>query len=157
WWTRMLVSVLTLDEAVKFLRWAGEGDILQVREAVPGCGNQLRGWSNCAVLMAFLLGRSYRTWTPHGLYRRFLTAPGVIRVDLAQWLVDHVRAVATHNADHALASLQVEDGESLRSVLRYLGSGIMRTLTSPSALGLYRFAVSESGRFAEAASAYWEA
>jgi hypothetical protein len=72
WWTRMLVSVLTQDEALEFLRWGTTGDILQVREAIPGHGNQVRGWSNCAVLISFLLGRSYWTWTPHGLYRRLV-------------------------------------------------------------------------------------
>lgn len=156
WWTRMLVSVLTMDEAVKFLRWAAEGDILQVREAVPGCGNQLGGWANCAVLMTFLLGRSYRTWTPHGLYRRLVAEGGVTRVDLAQWLGDNLRVIANRHADLALDALEVGEGESLRTVLLHLGNGIMSSLISRSALGLYRFAVSESSRFGAAANAYWE-
>jgi hypothetical protein len=91
WWTRMLVSVLTLDEALKFLRWGVTGDILQVREDIPGRGNQVRGWSNCAVLIGFLLGRSYQTWTPHGLYRRLVAERSARRVDLASWLANRVR------------------------------------------------------------------
>lgn len=156
WWTRMLVSVLTLDEAVKFLRWAAEGDILQVREAVPGCGNQVRGWSNCAVLMAFLLGRSYRTWTPHGLYRRLVAEPDVRVVDLEQWLASHIRVVATRNVDQALEAVVMDPGMPLDVVLLQLGKGIMSGLLSRPALGLHRFAVSESSRFGVAASAYWE-
>jgi hypothetical protein len=91
WWTRMLVSVLTMDQALKFMRWGATGDIVQVREDIPGCGNQIRGWSNCAVLIAFLLGRSYWTWTPHGLYRRLMTERSARPVDLGQWLGDPAR------------------------------------------------------------------
>ncbi len=156
WWTRMLVSVLTLDEAVKFLRWGATGDILQVRETIPGCGNQARGWSNCAVLTAFLLGRSFWTWTPHGLYRRLLAEPGTRRVDLAQWLANHIRVVATRNADAALALTEEDDGKSLRTVLLHLGNGVMTALMSRSGLALYKVAVSESSRFGAAAKAYWE-
>ena len=96
WWTRMLVSVLTLDEAIKFLRWGAAGDILQVREAVPGRGDQVHGWSNCAVLIAFLLGRSYRTWTPHGLYRRLVAERGARPVYLAQWLANALKPTPRH-------------------------------------------------------------
>ena len=156
WWTRMLVSVLTLDQAVKFLRWGAAGDILQVREAVPGCGNQVRGWSNCAVLIAFLLGRSYRTWTPHGLYRRLAAERGARPVDLAQWLADYVRVLTTRNADQALEALEADEGKSLRTALLRLGNGIMSALMSRAALGLYKVAVSESSRFGAAANAYWE-
>lgn len=156
WWTRMLVSVLTLDEAVKFLRWAATGDILQVREAVPGGGNQVRGWSNCAVLITFLLGRSYRTWTPHGLYRRLVSERGVRPVDLTQWLANQVRVIASRNADRALVALEADEGQSLKTVLLQLGNGIMSALMARSALGLYKFAVSESSRFGAAANAYWE-
>jgi AefR-like transcriptional repressor, C-terminal domain len=156
WWTRMLVTVLTLDEALKFLRWGAAGNILQVREAIPGCGNQARGWSNCAVLTAFLLGRSYWTWTPRGLHRRLAAEPGVRPVDLAQWLADHVRDVATRNADQALKGLDADEGKSLRAVLLHVGVGVMSALLSRSGLGLYRVAVSESSRFVAAANAYWE-
>jgi hypothetical protein len=156
WWTRMLVNVLSLDEAVKFLRWGATGNILRVREAVPGHGNQVRGWANCAVLTAFLLGRSYRTWTPYGLYRRLVAEHGARPVDLPQWLADHVRSVATRTTDQALEALQVDEGRSLRTSLLYLGYSLMSALTSRSAVGLYKLAVSESSRFGDAANAYWE-
>jgi hypothetical protein len=156
WWTRMQVSVLTLDEAVKFLRWGATGNILHVREAVPGCGNQLRGWTNCAVLVAFLLGRSYRTWTPHGLYRRLIAERDVRPIDLARWLAEHARVIATRSGDQVLQTLEIDESMSLRSVLLHLGKSITNGLTSRSALGLYRFSVSESSRFDAAANAYWE-
>jgi hypothetical protein len=156
WWTRMLVTVLTLDEAVKFLRWGATGNILQVREAVPGHGNQVRGWANCAVLTAFLLGRSYRTWTPYGLYRRLLADSDARPVDLAQWLADHVRGIATRHANQALEALQANENEPLRATLLHLGNDIMSALMSRSAVGLYKLAVSESSRFGDAANAYWQ-
>lgn len=84
WWTRLMVNILTVDEAVKFLRWGAAGDILKVREAIPGRGGQARGWANCAVLIAFMLGRSYWTWTPHGLYQRLVAEPDTERVELLQ-------------------------------------------------------------------------
>lgn len=154
WWTRMLVTVLTLDEALKFLRWGASGDILQVREAIPGRGNQLRGWSNCAVLMAFMLGRAYRTWTPHGLYCRLLAEQGVRAIDLKQWLANHAGVVAARDLDEALEALEPEAGHTLRSVLLGLGSAITRGLTSRSALAIYRASISESGRFEAVSSAY---
>ncbi len=156
WWTRMLVSVLTLDEAVKFLRWGAAGHILQVREAIPGSGNQTRGWSNCAVLTSFLLGRSYWTWTPHGLYRRLRAEPDARPIDLAQWLANHIRVVATRNADVALLPIETHQGESLKTLLLHLGDAVMTALTSRSGLALYKVAVSEASRFGEAAHAYWE-
>jgi hypothetical protein len=152
----MLVSVLTLDEAVKFLRWGAAGNILQVREAIPGNGNQARGWSNCAVLTAFLLGRSFWTWTPHGLYQRLLAAPGTRVVDLSEWLANHVRDVATRVTDRALEAVEIGEGRSLRSVLLQLGNGIMTASTSPTGVGLYKVAVSEASRFVAAANAYWD-
>lgn len=156
WWTRMLVNVLTLDEAVKFLRWGASGSILQVREAVPGRGNQVRGWANCAVLTAFLLGRSYRTWTPYGLYRRLIAERDARPVDLPQWLAEHVRRVAARTTEQALEVLKLDEGQSLRVSLLHLGSVVMSALMSRSAVGLYKLAVSESGRFADAANAYWD-
>ena len=156
WWTRMMVTVLTLDEAVKFLRWGATGNILQVREDVPGGGNQFRGWANCAVLTAFLLGRSYRTWTPYGLYQRLIAERGARPIDLAQWLADHVRRVATRNVDQALEVLKADEGQPLRTALLQLGYSVMSTLMSRSAVGLYKLAVSESTQFGAAANAYWE-
>lgn len=156
WWTRMLVSVLTLDEAVKFLRWGAAGDILQVQEAIPGRGSQVRGWSNCAVLAAFLLGRSYWTWTPHGLYNRLSVERETRAIDLPQWLTCQIRVVATRIADQAVKALERGEGRSLRTVLLDLGDGIMSALMSRSGIALYKLAVSESRRFGGVANAYWE-
>ena len=51
--------------------------------SVPGSGSQIRGWANCAVLVSFLLGRGYRTWTPHGFYRRLKRECGVRPIDVS--------------------------------------------------------------------------
>ena len=104
WWTRLMVNVLTLDEALKFLHWGAAGHVLKVREAIPGRGTQLRGWSNCAVLMAFLLGRSYWTWTPHGLYRRLVADASVEAIDPDQLLGEHFRDIGNRIAGVALKS-----------------------------------------------------
>lgn len=156
WWTRIMISVLSLDEAVKFLRWGAVGDILEVREAIPGRGSQARGWSNCAVLVSFLLGRSYWTWTPHGLFRRLAAEPDVRHVNVSEFLVKHFTEVAGRNAEQALTSLKDRNGETLETVLLHVGNGITTTMVSPSALALYKVAVSESSRFAAATDAYWE-
>lgn len=39
WWTRMLTATLSADQARKFLRWGSHGDVLLVRESVPGRGS----------------------------------------------------------------------------------------------------------------------
>ncbi|RST48898.1 TetR/AcrR family transcriptional regulator C-terminal domain-containing protein [Variovorax sp. MHTC-1] len=155
WWTRLMVSVLTLDEAIKFLRWGAAGNILKVREAIPGRGSQARGWSNCAVLMSFLLGRSYWTWTPNGLYRRLIADAHAEPVELTQFLSEHFRSVANRNADQALKSLPSRTEEPLDEVLRGLGTSVMRAMMSPSAISLYKAAVSDRSRFKDAAAAYW--
>ncbi len=82
WWTRIMVTVLSTEEALKFLRWGALGNILRVTERIPGRGSQARGWSNCCVLTSLMLGRSYWTWTPHGLYKRLSAEAGVEPV---QW------------------------------------------------------------------------
>ena len=155
WWTRMMVNVLTLDEAIKFLRWGAVGNILKVREAIPGQGSQARGWSNCAVLVSLLLGRSYWTWTPNGLYRRLMAEPGTEAIDLSQFLCDHFERVASKNADKALKLLPRRSDEPLEEVLLGLGTGVMSAMMSSSAISLYKAAVSDSNRFKDAAAAYW--
>lgn len=82
WWTRLWVQTVDDAKAIQFLTWARRGDALKVKEYVPGKSSQLRGWMSCAALISHLLGRSYRVWTPHQLYRRLLREPGVERVDL---------------------------------------------------------------------------
>lgn len=95
WWTRMMISTLTAAQARKFLAWGAQGDVLVVRERIPGAGSQLRGWMTCAALTSYLLGRNYAVWTPHSLFRRLLSEPGVRRVNpvlLAESLgADHSR------------------------------------------------------------------
>jgi hypothetical protein len=98
WWHRMMISTLTAAQARKFLAWGARGDLLLVRENIPGAGSQVRGWMTCAALTAYLLGRNYRVWTPHGLYRRLLREPGVCRVNPLHLLQDrgaeHFRPLA---------------------------------------------------------------
>lgn len=155
WWTRLMVNVLTLDEAVKFLRWGSVGHILKVRESIPGKGSQARGWSNCAVLMSFLLGRSYWTWTPHGLYRRLVAEADATPIDLSVFLTEHLHWLANKTAEEALTSYSAANHDSLDEALLSLGRGIAKASLSPTANGLYKVAVSESSRFSAAAEAYW--
>ena len=84
WWHRLLATTITSEQARKFLLWGAQGDVLHVREAVPGRGSQLRGWMTCAALASYLLGRPYWVWTPHGLYKRLLREPNVCRVDVSR-------------------------------------------------------------------------
>lgn len=86
WWHRLLTATITLEQARKFLLWGARGDVLHVREAVPGQGSQIRGWMTCATLASYLLGRKYWVWTPHGLYKLLLREPGVCRVDVSALL-----------------------------------------------------------------------
>lgn len=83
WWQRLLTATITAEQARKFLLWGARGDVLLVREAIPGRGSQIRGWMTCATLCSFLLGRAYWVWTPHGLYERLLREPKVCRVDVS--------------------------------------------------------------------------
>ena len=82
WWHRLLTATITSEQAEKFLLWGSRGDVLLVREHIPGRGSQMRGWMNCAALCTYLLGRPYWVWTPHGLYNRLLREPNVCRVDV---------------------------------------------------------------------------
>ncbi|MFQ5846593.1 MAG: hypothetical protein ACE5IQ_02850 [Candidatus Methylomirabilales bacterium] len=83
WWHRLLTATITSEQARKFLLWGARGDVLLVREAIPGRGSQVRGWMDCAGLTSYLLGRPYWVWTPHGLYKRLLREPNVCRVDIS--------------------------------------------------------------------------
>ncbi len=84
WWHRLLTATITSEQARKFLLWGARGDVLHVREAVPGRGSQVRGWMTCAALASYLLGRKYWVWTPHGLYKLLLREPNVCRVDIGR-------------------------------------------------------------------------
>lgn len=86
WWTRLLVATITTLQAAKFLRWGARGDVLLVREAVPGHSSQLRGMMTCAALAAHMLGRTYFVWTPHQLYLRMIREPNVCSVNVSALL-----------------------------------------------------------------------
>lgn len=94
WWHRLLTATITLEQARKFLLWGARGDVLLVREAIPGTGSQVRGWMTCAALASYLLGRSYWVWTPHGLYKLLLREPNVCRVDVSMLLTIDTRDLA---------------------------------------------------------------
>lgn len=95
WWHRLLTATITAEQARKFLLWGGHGDVLVVREDIPGAGSQIRGWMHCAALASYLLGRRYRDWTPHGLFRRLVREPHVCRVDVSALLERDLAHVAT--------------------------------------------------------------
>lgn len=86
WWTRLLAATITSDQARKFLRWGARGDVLLVRESIPGDSSQLRGMMTCGALVSHLLGRRYFVWTPHQLYRALRKEPNVRQVDVAALL-----------------------------------------------------------------------
>lgn len=153
WWTRMMVRVLPLDQAMRYLRWGEAGSLLQATEHIPGAGSQIRGWSNCSVLVAFLLGRSYLTWTPHGLYRRLREDPDCREVSLAEFLGQYARTAGDNYALWHLAPAPLQCEESLHAALLRIGCALMKVLLHPSAIGLYRVHLLESERFPALSSA----
>jgi hypothetical protein len=82
WWHRLLTASLSTEQARKFLMWAAAGDMVAVREDIPGKSGQVRGWMTCAGLVSYLLGRSYWVWLPHGLYRLLLRELNARRVNV---------------------------------------------------------------------------
>lgn len=90
WWHRLLTATITSEQAIKFLLWGGRGDVLLVRESIPGSGSQIRGWMTCAALASYLLGRPYWVWTPHSLYKLLLREPSVCRVDVSALLANNL-------------------------------------------------------------------
>ncbi|HEY2470508.1 MAG TPA: TetR/AcrR family transcriptional regulator C-terminal domain-containing protein [Terracidiphilus sp.] len=155
WWNRIMVTALTVDEAVKFLRWGAAGSILKVTERIPGDGSQARGWANCAVQISLMLGRSYWTWTPHGLYKRLLAEDGVKSVDLANFLEEKLISVTRKMAGEGLGDVSGLTKLSPVAAFTELGKRICRILFSPRYLSLYRLAVSETSRFPAAAAAFF--
>ena len=114
-----------------------------------------RGWSNCAVLVSYLLGRSYLTWTPDGLYRRLKAEAEAEPIELSQFLCDHFQSVANRIADKTLKLLPRPNEEPLDEVLLGLGTAVMTAMMSSLAISLYKAAVPDSERFKDAAAAYW--
>ena len=154
WWTRMMVNVLTLEQAIKFLRWGGMGDVLKVRERIPGRGSQMRGWATCSVLVSYMLGRSYWTWTPNGLYRRLVDEPDAEQVEVAGFLRRHMLSESQRHSRAALAWMPKRRDASLRDVLLELGTAVVAAMTSRSGIGLHRAAVTEIARDPAIAGAY---
>jgi hypothetical protein len=146
WWTRMMVTTLAPADAVKFLKWAATGDILRVREAIPGQASQLRGWSNCAVLTAFVLGRASRAWTPHGLYRELLRENETRHVSLEQVLIDHFASVVSQYASNALSVGADQLSLPLRELLLIVGRNLLETMMTPALLEVCYTAVLEADR-----------
>lgn len=156
WWTRLMVTLLPSTDAVKFLRWGASGDILRVREAIPGHGNQARGWSNCAVLSSFVLGRASHTWTPHGLYRQLCREKGVKHENVEDLLLEQFdRMVGKVSADALRLDPEVI-AAPLETVLTHLGRDLVSAFMDPSILQLGRTAVVEAERFPRVARAYSE-
>lgn len=154
WWSRMMVTVLPPADAVKFLRWGGTGDILRVREAVPGKASQLRGWSNCAALTAFVLGRSSWTWTPHGLYRELLREKATRRENVENLLVDQFAKVVSQHASNALSVSADQLSLPLRELLIIIGRNLLEAMMTPSLLEVCYTAILEADRYPEATRVY---
>lgn len=155
WWTRMMVNVLTLDEAIRFLRWGAMGDILKVRESIPGRGSQMRGWANCSVLVSFMLGRAYWTWTPNGLYRKLRAEAEVEPVELTRYLRAHFMSEADRQSARMLKAVPSRCDSRIDDALVELGTAIVAAMTSVAVIDLHKAAVSQSRRYHDAAEAYW--
>lgn len=155
WWTRIMISMLRTDEAVKFLRWGAAGSILKVTERIPGSGSQARGWANCAVLISLMLGRSYWTWTPHGLYKRLSAEDGVERVELDGFLEETLTSTMKQMAGKAFNDVSALINLSPEAAFMELGRRISKIMFSSSSFSFYRLSISESRRFPAAAGAFF--
>lgn len=154
WWSRMMVTILPPADAVKFLRWGGAGDILRVREAIPGTASQFRGWSNCAVLAAFVLGRSSWTWTPHGLYRQLLRETATRRESVERLLVPQFTKVVDQYASGALSIGADQLSLPLRDLLVIIARNLLEAMMTPSLLEVCYTAVLEADRYPGATRVY---
>lgn len=155
WWNRMMVTTLAVDEAVKFLRWGAAGSILKVTERIPGDGSQACGWANCAVQISLMLGRPYRTWTPHGLYKRLSAEVGVESIDVAEFLETRLIAMTRRMAGDGLGDVSELTRLPPPAAFTELGKRICRIIFSPRYQSLFRLAVSEATRFPAAAASFF--
>jgi len=114
WWHRLLTATITAEQARKFLKWGARGDVLLVRESIPGEGSQIRGWMTCAALASYLLGRPYVVWTPHGLYKLLLREPNVCRVDVSALLRQNLSGIGVAGSREVAACAECEPGAHLR-------------------------------------------
>lgn len=144
WWTRLMVTVLPSSDAVRFLRWGAAGDMVRLREAVPGRGNQLKGWFNCAVMVGFLLGRSSWVWTPHALYKQLVSETGVEHEDVESLLVEHFRKVLDRNMRRALSLDARIARHSTAEILTELARNILSLIMSREIIDLHHTAIIEA-------------
>lgn len=98
WWSRLLTATVTTQQATQFLRWGARGDVLLVKEAIPGKSSQVRGLMTCAALAAHLLGRPYLVFTPHQLYKVLVREPGVCHVDVSALLHMDLTTLSSANS-----------------------------------------------------------
>jgi hypothetical protein len=154
WWSRMMVTILTPAEAVRFLRWGDTGDILRVREAIPGSGNQFRGWSNCAALISFVLGRSSWTWTPHGLYRQLLRESATRVESVEQLLVDQFTNVVSQHSASALSVGADQLSLPLRELLTIIGRNLLQAMMTRALLEICYTAILEADRYPRSTRIY---
>ena len=150
-----MVTALSMDEAMKFLRWGAVGSVLKVAERIPGDGSQSRGWANCAVLVSLMLGRSYWTWMPHGLYKRLSAENGVEPVELTDFLEEKLISMTQRIVGEGLGDVSALTKLSPEAAFTELGRRISKIIFSPSSLSLYRLAASEAPRFPTAAGAFF--
>lgn len=156
WWSRLLVTTITTDQAIQFLRWAAMGDVLLVREAVPGRGSQMRGWANCAVLTAFLLGRCYRVWSPNALYRKLKRETDAKQIDLDTFLGRHLYGVASRQASRYALFLNNALPIDLDRALREFGRAFLHTAASSEFLGICRTVFAADENLPSVARCFWE-
>jgi hypothetical protein len=149
-----MVTILPPADAVKFLRWGGTGDILRVREAVPGKASQFRGWSNCAVLTAFVLGRSSWTWTPHGLYRELLREKATRHENVEQLIAEQFAKVASQHSSNALSVCVAQLALPLKESLVIIGQNLLKATMTPSQPELGYTATFEANRCPDATRVY---
>jgi len=156
WWTRLMVTPLPSADAVKFPRWGASGDILRVREAIPGHGNQARGWSNCAVLSSFVLGRASHTWTPHGLYRQLCREKDVKHENVEDLLVEQINRMVGKASANALRLAPELIAAPMETVLTHLGRDLAFSFMDPSIVRLGRMVLIAAERFPRATWTYSE-
>lgn len=155
WWTRLMIVVLPFADAMKYLRWGDAGDILKVEELIPGQGNQLRGWSNCAVLATFVLGRRSWSWLPHGLYKD-LIKQGAERQDLNEMLKVYCERSVNNVLANATYIRKEQPTGTIENKLQQIGRDLLIAILSPELLRLCKAAIMESERFPEATNVFFE-
>lgn len=126
WWTRLLTATITSEQARKFLCWGARGDVLLVREAIPGDSSQFRGMMTCGALVSHLLGRRYLVWTPHQLYRVLRKEPGVCHVEVSALLRHGLTGLTTEDSRAIWACEACRPRELKRRRGRVIGPFCMR-------------------------------